>query len=86
MSSVSRLRRPHKAFTLVELLVVIAIIAILIAILLPVMKKAKEAANTVTCMSQQRQIMTAMMMYAQENKSTLAVPPQLPTATLITCP
>src|SRR6266480_5881832 len=64
-------------FTLVELLVVIAIIALLIAILLPVMKKAKEAANVVVCASQQRQIMTATLMYTQENKSFLPIPPSI---------
>src|SRR5438128_2098272 len=76
MCTTSHMRR-RPGFTLVELLVVIAIIALLIAILLPVMKKAKEAANSVTCMSQERQIMTAMMMYAQENKSMVAVPPSI---------
>jgi len=71
------MRRARQAFTLVELLVVIAIIALLIAILLPVMKKAKEAANVVVCASQQRQIMQGVMMYTQENKGFMPIPPSI---------
>lgn len=51
-------------FTLIELLVVIAIIAILAAILFPVFARAKEAAKATTCLSNQRQIVTAWIMYA----------------------
>ena len=70
-------RSLRRGFTLVELLVVIAIIALLIAILLPVLGRAREAANTVKCAAQQKQIMMAMMMYAQENKSKFAIPPSI---------
>jgi len=56
------------AFTLVELLVVIAIIAILIAILLPALSKARDQANTVKCLANLRQIGQAAVMYAQDNK------------------
>lgn len=70
-------KKMRRGFTLVELLVVLAIIALLIAILLPVLKRAKESANTVKCMAQQRQIMTATMMYVQENKGRFPLPPSI---------
>ncbi len=56
-----------KAFTLIELLVVIAIIAILAAILFPVFAQAKLAAKKTVDLSNQKQIGTALMMYASDN-------------------
>jgi prepilin-type N-terminal cleavage/methylation domain-containing protein/prepilin-type processing-associated H-X9-DG protein len=56
----------RSAFTLVELLVVVAIIALLIAMLLPALSKAKEAARTVLCLANQHQSGTALQMYAGE--------------------
>jgi len=57
-------------FTLIELLVVIAIIAILAAILFPVFAQAREKARQTTCLNNQRQIATTMLMYVQDHEET----------------
>ena len=59
-------RQGNAAFTLIELLVVIAIIAILAAILFPVFAQAREKARTISCLSNTKQIGTALNMYLQD--------------------
>jgi prepilin-type N-terminal cleavage/methylation domain-containing protein/prepilin-type processing-associated H-X9-DG protein len=59
-----------RAFTLIELLVVIAIIAILAAILFPVFAAAKESAKKTACLSNEKQIGTAIQMYLSDSDDT----------------
>ncbi|MHC4508983.1 MAG: type II secretion system protein [Planctomycetota bacterium] len=61
----------RKGFTLIELLVVIAIIAILMAILMPALQIAKEQARGVACMSNQKTMGLAYVMYADDNDSSM---------------
>ncbi|MDR3708161.1 MAG: DUF1559 domain-containing protein [Capsulimonadaceae bacterium] len=65
--SARRMRRPNAAaFTLIELLIVIAIIAILAAILFPVFATAREKARQATCASNLKQLGIAWVQYVQD--------------------
>ncbi|HEV7301266.1 MAG TPA: prepilin-type N-terminal cleavage/methylation domain-containing protein [Tepidisphaeraceae bacterium] len=66
------LRHP-RAFTLVELLVVIGIIALLISILLPSLNKARQSARTLAGLSNLRQIGLGLQMYAHNNNGSLPI-------------
>ncbi|AHF93520.1 N-terminal cleavage protein [Opitutaceae bacterium TAV5] len=59
---------PSSAFTLIELLTVIAIIGILAGIMIPVVGKVRESANAATCKSNLRQLTSAALLYAQDNR------------------
>lgn len=59
------------AFTLIELIVVIAVIAVLIGILLPALGHARGAARSVACLSNQRQIGVSARMYLDANRGAM---------------
>jgi len=63
--------RNAKAFTLIELLVVIAVIAVLMAILMPALRAAKELARGSNCLANQRSLVLAYTMYADDNDGRL---------------
>lgn len=61
------------AFTLVELLVVVAIIAILAALLLPALAKAKARAKAINCVNNLRQIGMGFVLYGQDNDDEIVL-------------
>jgi prepilin-type N-terminal cleavage/methylation domain-containing protein len=75
MSAVARFisTSPRRAFTLVELLVVIGIIAVLISLLLPALNRARDAAISANCLSNMREVGNAMQMYAIENSDKVPI-------------
>ena len=70
--SPGRRRRPSRAaFTLIEILVVVAIIALLVAILLPAFSRAREQAKMIICEAQLGQLMRAGLVYTFDSKGRL---------------
>src|SRR5436190_22078476 len=59
------------AFTLVELLVVIAVVATLAGLLLPSLSRAKEKGRTILCLNNLKQLQLAAVLYATDNRELL---------------
>jgi prepilin-type N-terminal cleavage/methylation domain-containing protein/prepilin-type processing-associated H-X9-DG protein len=68
-----RVQSRRRAFTLVELLVVIGIIAVLVSLLLPALGKSREQARRVACLSNLKQIHFAMYEYALAHKDQVPI-------------
>ena len=72
--------KSRKIFTLIELLVVIAIIAILASMLLPTLNKAREQGKTIKCLSNLKQLHTAVSLYC-DDFNTIRIPISSPLLT-----
>src|ERR1039458_10247368 len=72
MSTESKPQR--RAFTLLELLVVIAIIAVLAALLLPALSRAKQQAGAAVCANNLRQLSLAFVLYCETHNDTFPAP------------
>ena len=59
----------HRAFTLVELLVVISIIALLAAISFPVFSRSRERAKSIACRANIRELLVSLTAYDNEHQS-----------------
>ena len=68
----SRFRTSTSAFTLVELLVVIAVVAILATLLISALGEAKSKGHSIACLSRERQLIVAWHVYADENEGRVA--------------
>ncbi|MBI4662850.1 MAG: type II secretion system protein [Verrucomicrobia bacterium] len=75
MKAWKRQEAGNAAFTLIEVLVVIALIAILAGMLLPALARAKSKAQRIQCVSQLRQVGLAMRSFANEHRDLF--PPQV---------
>lgn len=78
-----RRREGRSGFTLIELLVVVAIIALLISIALPSLKAARRTAKRTVCMTNLKQIGTALQTYMPSNRERFPTMASLPSQQLL---
>jgi prepilin-type N-terminal cleavage/methylation domain-containing protein len=70
-AATSQRTHTRRGFTLIELLVVIAVIAVLMAILMPALQRAREQGKRAVCLNNTKSLVTAWLMYADENEGKL---------------
>jgi prepilin-type N-terminal cleavage/methylation domain-containing protein/prepilin-type processing-associated H-X9-DG protein len=70
-ADMNALRITNRAFTLVELLVVVAIIALLLAVLLPSLGRAREVARSVICLGNMRMVGVGLMGYSADHQGLM---------------
>jgi prepilin-type N-terminal cleavage/methylation domain-containing protein len=74
--------KSRRAFTLIELLMVIAVIGILAALLFPVLQVAQARSQRTTCLNSLKQINAGIQMYAEDNRGTLPAATDVTGATI----
>ena len=70
MKSIVKIETQPRAFTLIELLIVIAIIALLAALIFPVFERSREQGRSTVCLSNIRQTGTSIQLYVQDHDET----------------
>jgi prepilin-type N-terminal cleavage/methylation domain-containing protein/prepilin-type processing-associated H-X9-DG protein len=65
--------KKNKAFTLLELLVVMSVIALLLVIVMPALARAKEQGRKVSCLNNLHQFYLAAMVYTQDSKGSFPI-------------
>ena len=64
-------------FTLIEMLIVVAVISILVSLLLPALKRAREKADGIACLSQLKQLGVVDQNYTNDNRGIWSVMGQM---------
>lgn len=70
-SGIHKNEPPRRAFSLIELIVVLAVTILLTGLMLPAMSKLRESANRIICSSNERQLGHALFMWAHDNNDEL---------------
>jgi len=68
---INRTAHRYRAFTVMEILLVVGIVIILVALIAPALSNAKESTRSMTCGSNQRQLMVGFMMFAKDHMGGL---------------
>lgn len=69
-----RIARNPRAFTLIEVLIVVAVLALLVGLMLPALSKSRQSAQITACTVNLRQLITASLMYVGDNRDVFPDP------------